>query len=455
MEVSPRRNAAASLHRRRDTPPAGAITPEQEPHEMSYQAPSVVDVEEYEDAKDAWRCPHLSTRTAGPGDEEVRGGTLVRIDGDEHRKRRRALGKLLSQGGHKYFRDKFLFPTGDAALAAALANPDEDGIVRLEVRRWARRINQQLAAALVGFDDATTPEGSDELFGYVERFLGGYQNIVENALRPYDMDPEIRRVAKVARDEMVARFYEPSLERRRQLVAQVAAGELDEADLPQDFLTLVAQGADPAWEDDALAKREAVFLLGAGVHTTANSLVWTLRELFDHFEKHPEDKAKKRDDTFLLAAAREAIRLHPVSEGFLRRVEEDYDLPSGVELHQGEIVMIRSGPASADVEHFGPDAMEFNPHRVVERGVSPHGFAFGGGQHMCFGMPLVMGAEGLDGSLVYLIKLLMSADVEPDPETPYLPLDQSRAIQDPGHKVMPLIVRLNPSSTSSIEGAHA
>jgi len=422
---------------------------------MSFQPPPVVEVAGYDDARAAWRCPHLSTRTAGPGDEEVRGGTVVRLDGEAHRERRRAMGRLLSRGGHQYFRDNFLFPTGDAALADALKRPDDDGVVRLEVRSWARRVNQQLAAALVGFDGATTPEGSDDLFDLVQKFLAGYQNIVDNALRPYDFDEDVKRAATAARDEMLERFYEPALARRRALVAKVAAGEMDEANLPQDFLTLVAQGADPAWEDDALAKREAVFLLGAGVHTTANSLIWTLRELFAHFETHPEDRALRHDEEFLLAAAREAIRLHPVAEGFIRRVEEEYELPSGQVLHQGDIAMIRSGPASADPERYGPDAMEFNPHRTVERGVSAHGFAFGGGAHMCFGMPLVMGAEGLDGSLVYLVKLLMSADVEPDPTTPFLPLDESRAIQDPGHKGLPLIVRLDPKAPTLTTGVHA
>jgi cytochrome P450 len=409
---------------------------------MAVEHTGVVDLDNYYDVREAWRCPHLSTRTAGPGDEELRGGTVVRLDGDLHKRRRRAMGQLLSRGGHKYFRDTHLFPTADAALAEALKHPDADGVVRIEARTWARRVNQQLAAALVGFDEAITPEGADELFALVETFLSGYQGILANAFEPYEASNAAQRAGLAARDEMVRRFYDPAIARRRGLAARAAAGELTEADLPQDLLMLVALERDPAWADDALAKREAVFLLGAGVHTTSNSLVWTLRELFDYFTEHPEAEQRRTDEQFLLGAAHEALRLHPVTAGFVRRVEEEVRLQSGVDLPSGALAVIRNGPAGADSEIYGNDALEFNPDRQLGKGVPGYGFAFGAGPHMCFGMPIVMGAEGLDGSLMYLLRLLMAAGAQADPDGPHIELRPTRGRYDNANKTTPLNVIL-------------
>jgi cytochrome P450 len=393
-------------------------------------------VDRFDDVKMAWKCPHLTTRTAGPGDEEVRTGTVVRLDGEAHKTRRRVMGQLLSRGGHKYFRDTYLFPTADAALAEVLRHPDEDGVVRFEVRSWARRVNQQLAAALVGFDDATSPEGADELFSLVERFIKGYQGVFDNAFTPYEADGEMQRACLAARDEMIARFYTPSLNRRRELLADGT----EPSDLPSDLMSLIAKQSDPAWKDDRLAQREALFLLAAGVHTTSNSLVWTLAELFEYFERFPEERKNRTDEEFLFGAASEALRLHPVTAGFVRRAEIDVELPSGAVIPEGAIAVLQNGPAARDEALYGDDANEFNPYRQLEKGVPRIGFAFGAGPHMCLGMPIVMGAEGNDGSLMYLLRQLMNAGVEREATSPKIPLGSENGQFNPAAKSLPLYV---------------
>lgn len=401
-----------------------------------------IDIDRYEDVGEAWRCPHLTTRTAGAGDEEVRAGTVVRLDGEAHKVRRRAMGQLLSRGGHKYFRDTHLFPTADAALEEALRHPGSDGIVRMEVRSWARRVNQQLAAALVGFDDATSPEGADELFALVEQFIRGYQGVLDNAFHPFKADGQVQQACLAARDEMIRRFYDPAIERRRVLLGKVETDELPADELPQDLLMLVARESDPAWADSALAKREAIFLLAAGVHTTSNSLVWTLLELFEYFRQRPGEEARRNSEEFLLGAACEALRLHPVTAGFVRRSEEEVELPSGMTIPTEALVVIRNGPPAVEAAAFGPDAAQFNPDRPVVSGVARHGFAFGAGPHMCFGTPIVMGANGLDGSLMYLLRVLMRAGVAPDPEGPHVDVAVTRGRFDPAAKTLPLNVQL-------------
>jgi hypothetical protein len=75
---------------------------------------------------------------------------------------------------------------------------------------------------------------------------------------------------------------------------------------------------------------------------------------------------------------------------------------------------------------FGEDVADFNPYREVEQGTHRYGLAFGAGPHMCFGLPLVMGSEGTDGSLVHLLKTVLAAGAEPDPDGPeQIPLEQA------------------------------
>jgi cytochrome P450 len=390
------------------------------------EGPAAVEISRYPEAVQAWRSDDFRADLGGASDAYLRAGTVFRLDGAEHRDRRRTMGLLLRQRGHQRFRDTALYPYADAALERVLADRDAEGIAHVEIYTWALRVNQQLAAAIVGFDDAVTPQGAGVLGGLLDLSLRGFQSGFHAIFEPFDPEGPAEKAGIEARKEIVERFYRPSLARRQQLVRDVEAGRLDEAELPSDLLTLIARRLEPAWEDEGVAQREALFLLQAGVHTTSSSLVWTLRELFEWFEQHPEDRALRGDEQFLMRAAHEALRLHPVVAGFPRRADADTELCEHSRLRKGDIAVIRSGPASVDTDVFGSDAAEFNPHRELGPGVRRHGLAFGAGAHMCYGMPIVMGTDGVDGSLVYLTKILVRADVQPDPTRTYPPLSESR-----------------------------
>ncbi len=179
-----------------------------------------------------------------------------------------------------------------------------------------------------------------------------------------------------------------------------------------------ARRLDPAWDDVVLARREALLLMVGAVNTTANALLYTLRELFHWLEKNPDGSMRFSDPEFLLRCVQEAIRMHPVSYGFPRLAMEDVDLAKGTHIAKDSIGMIRGAQAGLEPEFFGPDAHEFNPDRQVMPPANRHGYAFGAGSHMCFGMPIVMGNKGLDGSIVYLLKILLAAGVRQDPGVP-------------------------------------
>jgi cytochrome P450 len=296
----------------------------------------------------------------------------------------------------------------------------------VELLTWARRVNQQLAAAITGFDDATTPEGADELFELVQVIMKGRPGAFEVAMGGFDEHAPAAVAAAEARREVIERFYREPMNQREELAARLEAGEIGEEALPQDLLMLMARRLDPRWGDPDIAEREALFLLAAGVHTTSSSLIWTLREIFEWLADHPEKRERLTDEHFILRAAHEALRLHPVVPGFPRLATEPVTLAHGTHIDAGDVAVIRSGPASMEERVYGADADRFNPDREVPPGIYPHGLAFGTGPHMCYGMPIVMGTEGLDGSLVYLLKIVLEAGIEADPDHPLAPLAPTR-----------------------------
>ncbi|MEA3001857.1 MAG: hypothetical protein QOH81_645 [Sphingomonadales bacterium] len=384
-----------------------------EASEAAPVARPMVELTRFDDVTTVWRCPHTSVKIEAKGDEHYHQGTVTRIDGEEHSRRRKALGSLLARRGHSVFREKWLFPTADKAVAGLLDGAGAEG-APIEVVKWGRRISQQLAAAVAGYDGGTSPEGADRLFDLSQVMIAGRPSLLKVISGDVDEEDPKHKAGLEAKREIIETFHNPALRRREDLARQVEAGTLNAAELPSDFLTLAAQKVDPAWKDPGQVERDALLLMGAAVHTTTNSLVWALQEVFEWVERHPDRAGELAEEAFVLRAAQESLRLHPVVPGFTRIATAEIDLPSGRALPPGTLAMMRSGPASADPEVFGPDAGEFNPDRESPRKTSRFGLAFGQGTHMCWGMPLVIGTGGIDGTLVYLLKALLDAGVRPD-----------------------------------------
>jgi len=374
---------------------------------------SSTEITRYREAREAWRNPHLTPNIPGPGEMLFHKGVVCRIDGEEHVQRRRAMSRLLRRQNHKWFRDHVLFPTIDRAMAEALAKRDADGHSRINLIPWAQHASFATAAALTGFDGMADPIRADELFQITERMLKGRPSSYHVSQGKVDLDSPLLAASVAARTEILERHYRPAVERRRKLVEEVEAGRLAEDALPNDLVMLIVLGVDPRWKDEALAEREALFLLNAAVHTTSVSLYWSLRELFEWRRQHPDEAGRFGDQHFLLRATEEAMRLHPVTMGFPRRVLEATEA-AGRRYEEGSVALILPGPANIDTSVWGPDAAEFNPDRTVPSGVEPYGLAFGAGAHLCFGQPIVVGSEGIDGSLMYFLTTLLKAGLEED-----------------------------------------
>jgi cytochrome P450 len=386
--------------------------------ERTHYGARICPITHWEEANEALRSRALSADAGGPGDEHYRGGTVLRLDGDTHKRRRRAMGLLLRKQGHQWFRDTALIPTAREAMQKLLAGAGPTGKVQVELQQWISLVNIQLSAAMVGLDRARTPEGAVELLRLISRHGAGFPGAFSQTIRGFDPEGELERDALAAHAEFEELFYRPAFERRRALLDRLQAGEADASELPHDLITLIAKGEDPAWLEDEVAVKEAIFLTPAAFGTTTGSVIWTLDELFDWFDAHPEDFDRRLDTEFLNRAVSEALRLHPIVPGLPRLVVDDVHLSHGTDLEVGDLAIVATGPSGIAPDVWGEDALEFNPWRETPKGALAYGLAFGSGPHMCYGLPIAMGAEGLDGTIVFWLKTLFEAGVERDAEHP-------------------------------------
>jgi hypothetical protein len=134
-------------------------------------------------------------------------------------------------------------------------------------------------------------------------------------------------------------------------------------------------------------------------------------------QEHPEDGRLAGNLDFLARVVMEALRLHPATPNIGRVAEADVALASGETIHRGQWVACMHMPANSDTTVFGKDASKFDPHRSVAQGVPRYGTTFGTGAHQCLGLRMVLGNDGVGGH-AYILKALLEAGVQPDPDLP-------------------------------------
>jgi len=248
----------------------------------------------------------------------------------------------------------------------------------------------------------------------MEIVLRGRPQAFDVTLGTYDSATPTARAALAARQRIVDEFYNPSLARRVEMAGKIRLNEANPQDMPQDLLALIATGADPAWLDPAMGEREALFLLAPPcIPRLQLSFGCCARNFCVGGGASDAATATYRAAVHSASNAGNAA-LASVVPGFPRLATADVILKSGTEIPADAIAILRSGPANTDRSTFGEDSLEFDPDREIRPGINRFGLAFGMGTHMCFGMPIVMGTGGMDGSLVYLLKKLLDAAIEPD-----------------------------------------
>lgn len=346
------------------------------------------------------------------------GESLLTIDHDAHFERRRLEAPLFRKAALEYYEHEELIPLIRRTLDEARSSFDGTGVVRADLCGLLKTILARISAVTTGIDGVDTPERTDAFRDYVVDLSIG----VGVEWSTEDHDEVIARILAI-RDDFERDFFAPSAERRRQLVAQFEAGEIERDDLPVDLLTLLYLHWDDSW-DEEFPIREAALYLVAASQTTTHALPHVMIHLSEWFDEHPEDRAKAEDKDFLKQAAQESLRLHLPAPALLRIALEDLELSNGVKIAKDERVACLVSPANRDPSVFGDDARCYDPYRDTGD-IKPWGFAFGGGEHSCIGRTLVTGLsartdndEGTDGTLVNIMSALFAAGARMDPDDP-------------------------------------
>lgn len=371
----------------------------------------------YDVAKDAYRQKDLRQALYDEGDV-VMADVLVNLHGDEHRGRRRLENRLFRRDTFQRYERELFPPIIEQTLKPYVAEG------KVELVHLGHAMNMNLAAFTAGVDRPLgTPAETDRLYAYLMTFIEGA------TLAHYTGDKEEMK-AKVgaALEAWDAEFLQPSIQRRRTLLAQFAAGEIDEGDLPRDVTTVLLRNQDNLSLPHEVLRREIAFYLLAGAHTSATAMVRATHHVFEWIADHPEDVARiEGDRLFVQRCVWETIRMEPSSPVGMRWALEDVTLADGTSVPKGSKVIIDLMAVNRERAVFGADAAAFNPTRTLPDGVAPWGLSFGSGMHACIGQDLAGGvlthpdtveSEHLFGLVSGVVQALINHGARPDPTDP-------------------------------------
>lgn len=374
----------------------------------------VVELTEYREVEEILRRGRdfLAAGTVADSSEFTH-GTLVSIDGREHLARRRALMRMINPsrpwGAEGTLLDE-VFADNVARLEATVE--PVDGLLHFDLVEFLRGIIWRFTANFVGIDGVDGHEQTTRFVALAVPLVSG----ITIQYMPEDQRAEALEKFRTARTTIREELFDPSLERRKALVA---AGTPEE-ELPGDLLTSLLKADPPA--SDELIFTEAIQLLAASVNNPVLQAALAIDELLRWLEQHPEDRARTGERAFLNAAVKETLRLHRATRPFLsRRAAADVTLEStGRVIHEGTLVAGYLMEADHDKSVFGEDADSFNPHRTLtDPKVAHFGLAFGAGPHVCIGRPMLLweqGDETSQGAQTKILRFLLERGVRKDPD---------------------------------------
>lgn len=394
-------------------------------HARSVDDGETVRVTEYDDIAHVLRSQSFALdRRTGHGFEWsmlLFGDAVSDLHGSQHFERRRLLSALFNKATLlQEYEHEFLVPAIEEWKRDVFrAGPQQE----VDLVSTVRRLVVRVAARLVGLD--RVQESEQDLLRFEDLL-----EAVERGIRVHrftDGRETVARAGLVAQRAMYEEFFTPAMERRRDLVERVDAGEVAEDALPTDLISLIARHPDhyAAYGLDA-DLREATLLLIAQVGSTTNAVCFAIWDLVNWLRDHPEDIHRRSDPVFLMDCFSESQRLGQVNT-ILRTAYEDDTLPSGLRIRRGQVAVIDRPSGNAELardgeSQYGPD--EFDPHRTLRDHVPGYGLAFGHGPHTCIGKRFVIneasarsGGDKL-GVGIRIIKAFVEMDVTPVANAP-------------------------------------
>lgn len=384
-------------------------------------------IERYEDARQCLTDQGLAQALYDEG-SVVMEGVLLTLHGPQHRQRRNLEFRVFRRGFFRYYEQEVFPAVLEEVLTPYLKKGGAD-LVEL-----GYRVTMNLTADFAGIDrPAKTAEETENLYGLVKTFSEGATLV--HSTRDKE---EVRREVRHALIKFDEDFLKNSIERRQALLADFEQGKIEEADLPRDVLTVLLQNEDRLELPPDLLRREIAFYLQAGSHSTANSSVHAMHEIFTWRSQHPEDGERiARDPVFLQRCVHESLRLHPASPVAWRRPITDVALATGATAVKDDRVILDLQAANRDESVFGRAADKFDPHRRIAKRIDPFGLTFGIGVHTCLGRDLdggVVPRADVDpdthqyGIVTLLVRALLSEGAQPDPKNPPIQDDNTERV---------------------------
>lgn len=313
----------------------------------------------------------------------VMDGVLLTLHGDAHGERRSVEVRVFRRNFFKYY-EKEVFPvTLEQTLAPFIAAHGGD-LVEI-----GYRLTANLTADFAGIDRPRRDEAETAHLIAVTKKLSEGATMVHSTRERAELETEVE-AALAALD---ADFLQASVARRLSLLRAVAAGEMAEADLPRDVLTVLLQARDELRIDDAQLLREIGFYMQAGSHSTANSVIHAFFEIEQWAGDDTGRRESLRDPVFVQHCVHESLRLHPASPEAWRTSTCPMQVAGAGDLNPGDRLELDLFLANRDASIFGADGEGFDPERQIPANVLRSGLTFGVGLHTCLG-------RELDGGIV-------------------------------------------------------
>ena len=378
-------------------------------------SPQQITLSTWQHARGALRNRYLRQGLYDEG-TALMSGVIVNLHDAEHTARRRLENRLFR-------RDTFAFWEQDLIphnIAESISTHLAAGSV--DLLQLARLTMMRISAGIAGIDLGTDPKRFvllAELMSKLARassvnhFIGDKQTVINDG--------------NAALATFEAEFFAPARASRLQLLQQVAANELDAAELPKDVLMTLLSNQDNLSIPDETVLREIAYFPWVGSHSTSGAFVNLMDHIFEWLNSHPDSRKDLVDDIALIQRfGFESLRLHPASPESVRIAVSDTTIEPDVDVSEGSRVVIDMQAANRDPLIFGSDASQFNPYRDIPSDVSPWGLSFGSGFHACIGQELVSGLEQtatdtevpLTGAIATMAQIVLQHGAIPDPARP-------------------------------------
>jgi cytochrome P450 len=368
----------------------------------------------YAEARDAFRSRDLRQALYDAGDHLMH-GVIVNLHGDEHLARRRLENRLFRRDTFAWYERERI----PRIIEAVLHDPIRTG--HGDLLPLARRTMMTLSMDVAGVDLPSKAGAFDRCYLLMDDLARA--STVAHAVG------DTRAIIDAGDDALAAferEFFEPSLQRRQDLVDRFEHGQIDEAALPRDVLTTLLRNQDQLELTDATVLREIAYFPWVGSHSTSHQLVHAMHHIFEWMAANPSSRSMlERDDNMRQRFVHESMRLHPASPVARRIAVDDVVLKSGRLLANGEQVTISVHDANRDPMVFPHEPDRFDPYRTIADGVAPWGLSFGHGTHACLGQELAGGLEPDDaldhhllGSVALMAGVVLRSGAKTDPDNP-------------------------------------